>query len=523
MPTSSDPTLDSPTLQDRVEAAETALHNVALVHPDALALLEAGVGRIARALEAPAAVALIGDEHAGGYVRCAGCPPGAASDLLEWAPLHDDESLRPRTATGGVLADRLGHPHVLTLPIEGTAPGLFVLARDAPWTDAEEHAGARLAALFDTLWSWAEAEARFQRTVADLDDALFTFGYDGDRRAYAFVTPQAEALTGLDPDALLAGDADWADLVIEEDRAAFAAHDARLHAGHASRVDVRLRLDGGEVAWVSERATPSLDAVGRPVVGGLLADVTAQKEAEAQLDRARRVAERAAQTRMSFLRTMSHELRTPLGAIRGFAQILVEEAAGLADAPPEIAEFAGTICEASDRALRLVSDLLDLSRLETGALDLRNVAVDLGAVVAEVTQRYAAGLAERGIDLAAEAPTAPAVVTGDPARIEQVVDQLLSNAVRFTPEGRVATRLATLDGEVRLEVEDTGIGIADDVLESIFEPFVQEDVRVNREFEGTGLGLAIAARLVRQMGGQLEARSVKGEGAVFTLSLPAAA
>ncbi len=442
---------------------------------------------------------------------------------MEW-DLIEVETQRPMTTTGGELAEWLGHPFILTLPVEGAAPGLFVLARDEPWGDPEEHAGVRLAALFDTLWSWAEAESRFQRTVADLDDALFTFGYDdAGRRTYSFVTPQVEAITGLDPDVLLAGDADWADFVVEDDREAFEAHDARLRSGQPSRLDVRLRLDGGELVWVSERATPHLDAVGRPVAGGLLADVTAQKEAEAHLDRARRVAERAAQSRMSFLRTMSHELRTPLGAIRGFAQILTEEAAGLAEAPPEIAEFAGTISDASERALRLVSDLLDLSRLETGAIDLRDVAVDLGAIVAEVGRRHEGPLTERGVGFRIEAPSAPAVVMGDPARIEQVVDQLISNAARFTSEGAVTVRLTVQDDEVRLEAEDTGIGVADDVLESIFEPFVQEDVRVNREFNGTGLGLAIAARLVRQMHGSLTARSVKGEGSTFTLVLPAAA
>lgn len=508
-------------LQDRVEASETALRNVALAQPDALVLLEAGIIRVAAALGAEASVALIGDDD-DGFVRCAACPPHVAPDLLEWAP--DVDAIRqPTVLSDGPLAGRLEHPHVLALPVAGAAPGLFVLARDAPWTDDEVHAGGRLVALFDTLWSWSEAEARFQRTVADLDDALFTFGLDPDgRRDYAFVTAQAEALTGLDPDAILAGDADWVDLVVDDDREAFAAHDARLRDGHASRVEVRLRLADGDVVWVSERAAPSLDAVGRPVAGGLLADITAQKEAEAQLDRARRVAERAAQARMAFLRMMSHELRTPLGAIRGFAQLLSEEVDALADAPPEVSEFAHTICEASDRALRLVADLLDLSRLETGALDLRDSAVDLVPVVETVTARYAGALDTHGVALRVEAPPDAAVALGDPARIEQVVDQLVSNAARFTSKGAVAVRLAADGGEVRLEVEDTGIGIADDALETIFEPFVQEDARVNREFEGTGLGLAIASRLARQMGGRLEATSAKGQGSTFALALPAA-
>ena len=511
-------------LADRVSAAEAALRNVALGRPGVLALLEAGTARIGEALGAQTALALVGEDLSDAFVRCACWPPDAAVDLVEVDARAVPALVAPSpsASASGPLAEALGGRAVLVVPVASAVPGAFVLARPRAWTSAHVVAAGRLAALFGTLWAWSEAEARFQRTVADLDDALFTFHDDGGRRAYAFVTPQVEALTGLDPDALLAGDADWAALVVPEDRAAFEAHGARLRAGDASRVEVRLRLDGGEVVWVSERATPSTDAAGRPVAGGLLADVTAQKEAEAQLDRARRIAERAAQARMAFLRMMSHELRTPLGAIRGFADLLVEEAAALDGAPPEIPEFAATIRDASTRALRLVTDLLDLSRLETGALDLSHVPVDLGALARAVAARYADGLRQRGVALAVDVPADAVTVQADPARAEQVVDQLVSNAARFTPSGSVRVRLAVAGGTARLSVEDTGVGIADDALDAVFEPFVQEDGRVNRDYGGTGLGLAIASRLARQMGGTLEAVSAKGRGSTFTLTLPLA-
>lgn len=512
-------------LRDRIDAAETALRNVALGRPNVLELLEAGAERIGDALGAGVAVALIGEALSDDYVRCAVWPPATPVALVDLAAgdWPDLQAGRAVVADRRFVAEGVGLPHVLLLPIQGSVSGTFALGRTAPWRADEGAAGERLAVLFSTLLAWSESEARFQRTVADLDDALFTFGHEPDgRRAYVFVTPQAEAIAGLDPDAIMAGDADWAALVVEEDRPAFAVHDARLRAGEPSRVDVRLRLEEGDVVWVCERATPSVDAAGRPVAGGLLSDVTAQKEAEAQIERARRAAERAAQTRMAFLRTMSHELRTPLGAIRGFAELLGEEVTALDGAPPEIAEFAGTIRDASDRALRLVGDLLDLSRLETGALDLQDVPLDLRAVVEAACSRYRSGLECQGVGLRVEAPAEPAVVLGDPARVDQIVDQLLSNAAKFTPSGAVAVRLAASEGRVRLEVEDTGVGIAADVLESMFEPFVQEDARVNRAFEGTGLGLAIASRLADRMGGRLEARSVKGEGSTFTLTLPAA-
>ena len=511
---------DAPSLAARTDAAEAALRNVALSRPNALALLEAGVARLGEALAAQAAVALVSEALSDAYVRCAVWPSGARVDLVE-VSARDVPALsapRPTTLEGGVLAG-LGHPHVLVVPVEGAAPGAFVLARDDAWTDACLAAAGRLGALFGTLWAWADAEARFQRTVADLDDALFTFGHaDDGRRVYAFVTPQVEALTGLDPDALLAGDADWSRLVASEDRAAFQAHDARLRAGEPSRVEVRLRVHD-ETVWISERATPSVDAAGRPVAGGLLSDVTAQKEAEAQLDRARRIAERAAQTRMAFLRTVSHELRTPLGAIRGFADLLVQETTGLAGVPPEVAEFAGTIFDASGRALRLVTDLLDLSRLETGSFDLTCVPVDLGATARAVSARYAADLAARGVSLDLDVAAEPVTVQADPVRVEQVLDQLVSNAAQSTPAGRVTVRLVAEAGRARLSVVDQGAGLDEDRLDAVFEPFAQDGGLAHDLADG-GLGLALASRLAQQMGGALRVASVVGEGSAFTLTLP---
>ena len=503
-------------LQERVDVAEAALHALARSRPGLLALLEAAAADVGRALAADAVVALVGGAGER-FTRCAVWPPDAAPALVT-AALPDSGGGVAEVAAPPVLA-ALGADHALALAVEGEVPAVLVVGRGRPWRPADRAAAERLAALLTTLWGWAEAEDRFARTVADLDDALFTVAHGADgRRCYAFLSAQAEALTGLDPDAVLAGDADWADLVHDDDRAAFAAHDARLRAGEPSAVDVRVRV-GGEVVVLRERATPSRDAAGRAVAGGLLADVTAQHEARDQVERARRLAERAAHTRMSFLRTMSHELRTPLGVIRGFAELLAHEVEGL-DAPPEVAEFSDTIQEAADRALRLVSDLLDLSRLETEAAELQAVPVALGPVLEAVASRHRPALAERGVRLSVEVEDAAAL--GDPARVEQVLDQLLSNAAKFTERGAVSVSVSAGGGAVRVEVADTGVGMAADALDAVFEPFVQGDARVNRQFEGTGLGLAIARRLVEQMGGGLAATSVEGEGSTFTLTLPSA-
>ena len=521
----SDP-LPADPLEVRVAAAEAALQQAALGRPDALALLETTVARLAGAFEAQTGAAFVGVGEGEAFVRCAVVTADAVpeiEDLAPWPGLCADAAvLTPGTPAAADLLVAFGADHALSLPIRGAAPALIVLARDAPFSEAERLAGARLAALFSTLWAWTDAEARFQRTVADLDDALFTFGHDAEgRRAYAFVTPQAEALTGLDADALLAGDADWVALVHPDDRAAFDAHDARLRRGEASRVDVRLALPGDETVWVSERATPGVDAAGRPTASGILSDVTAQKHAEATLDHARRVAERAADARMAFLRLMSHELRTPLGAIRGFAELLAEEVEALPEAPSVVAEFTQTIGDAAARALRLVSDLLDLARLETASLDVSRTPVDLVPLARVAAARVAPDLAARGVALCVEAPDA-VVVLADAARTEQILSQLLANAAAFTSRGRITVRVETDGDGATVAVTDTGAGMDEVFLEALFEPFAQEDVRVNRDREGTGLGLAIARRLAEAMDGHLSAASVKGEGSTFRLALPRA-
>ena len=512
-------------LAERVERAEEALRTAALGGPNALELLEATCQQLHVAFDATAALALV--QADGRYVRCAAAPPGASPAFAEvdaawWPAVRLGRSVvvaRGEPAADALLAE-LDCPCGLILPFTGAAEGVFVLSRGTAWTAAERIAAERIAALVSTLGAWAEADARFRRTVADLDDALFTAEHvEGGGRSYLFVTPQVEAATGLDPDAIQAGDADWADLVVEADRAAFAAHDARLRAGERSRVEVRLAV-GGETVWVRERASPSVDAAGRLVSGGLLSDITAEREAAARLEEARAIAERTAAARMGFLRMMSHELRTPIGAVRGFAELLADEVAELDGAPEVVDEFVETIRASSDRALTLVTDLLELSRLETGGVDLRADRVDLGAALAAALPPARAALAD-GVTLAVEAPR-PVVALGDAARVENALARLLDNAVRFTSEGAVTVTLSEADGRARVAVRDTGIGMSADFLPSAFDPFTQEDSRVNREYDGSGLGLAIARRLAEHMDGTVTAESTPGEGSTFTLELPVA-
>jgi PAS domain S-box-containing protein len=531
-------------LRARYDEAELALRNAALTSPDGLAFLERTVALLGRTAGADRACALLAGD--GETLVSVTVWTNRAADLLE--PIELDPAAWPALQAGRTVRAGAGTTGQASLPgVSGTA--LLVPFRDNPegeregkrigaflleridlaqaWERAEALALGRLASLFETLWAWTAAEARYRQTVADLEDGLFSFAYDLDgRRRYAFVTPQFETLTGCLTDGLIGKEppsVEWPDLVHDDDRAAFEAHEAALRAGDPSRLVYRLRRPAdGAVRWLRESATPGRSPSGRPVVGGLVSDVTDQQRAEATLVQAKLAAERASEAKTAFMATMSHELRSPLGAVRGFAELLAEEvreaAEGGAAVPAAVEEFAGVIAENARRALRLVHDLFDLSRLETGTLDLRRMPVALHPVVERVLLRYRAEAEAKGLALRFDPAGGDPVVLADPDRVEEVVAHLVSNAVKFTEAGGV-TLATALDGEaVRLVVEDTGIGIAEEYLGRLFEPFSQEDYRLNRAYGGSGLGLAITRRLLDGMGGTIRVESAKGKGSRFVVA-----
>jgi signal transduction histidine kinase len=173
------------------------------------------------------------------------------------------------------------------------------------------------------------------------------------------------------------------------------------------------------------------------------------------------------------------------------------------------------IGENSERALHLVQRLFDLSRLETGSLALRSVPVELHPAIERVIARYDEPAITRGLVLRFLPAEAEPVLLADPERVEEVVDHLVSNAVKFTEYGEVTVTTAVSDTAVRLVVEDTGVGIDEAFLPGLFEPFSQEDYRLNRSHGGAGLGLAVARRLIDGMGGTIAVESRKNEGTRF--------
>ena len=245
------------------------------------------------------------------------------------------------------------------------------------------------------------------------------------------------------------------------------------------------------------------------------------RERTRQLELARDEAESANRAKSAFLATVSHELRTPLNAIIGFSAILLDES--VCTLPGEQRRQLQIVNDAGRHLLDLIKDILDISSIEAGQLVIHVEAVLLPPVLTEQVESMQTLAAERRLELRADATGEPVDVLADPVRLRQVLRNLISNAIKFTDKGSITVRHRVLDDMVRVEVEDTGIGISQVDMESLFNPFERVgDHNARRMRPGTGLGLAISRRLVESMDGAIGCESVDGKGSVFWFSLPLA-
>ena len=250
----------------------------------------------------------------------------------------------------------------------------------------------------------------------------------------------------------------------------------------------------------------------------VVTDITEQLEFTRREAEARRHAEAASRAKSEFLANMSHEIRTPLNGVLGMVQVMSRDA--LADEQRERLEVIGS---AGHALLSILNSVLDISKIESGKLELEDGPFDLGETVDLVVAAYAPLAAQKQVSLEVELPVeSRGVWRGDGVRLRQVLYNLISNAVKFTAEGTIRLTVAPTGDGLAFQISDTGLGVPADKLELIFDKFTQADASTTRRFGGTGLGLAICRELVRLMGGELDVVSEEGRGSTFAFAIPLA-
>lgn len=361
--------------------------------------------------------------------------------------------------------------------------------------------------------------SRERKVLRALIDNVPDFMYVKDEQCRFLVANLAVAkqMGAKSPDELL-GKTDFDFYPADLAKTFFEDEQRVIRAGQAEINREETGLDSyGNVSQVMTTQVPLHDKNGRVTgLAGIGRDITHLKRAQAEMQRAREVAEAASRAKSEFMANMSHEIRTPLNGVLGMTDLALGT-----ELTAEQREYLETVKMSGDSLLTVINDILDFSKIEAGRIDLEAIDFNLRDLLESTLKTLAVRADEKGLELLCEvAPEVPEMVSGDSSRLRQIVVNLVGNAIKFTHSGEVALKVqpeagAGKDSLFRFSVTDTGIGIRQDKLQLIFDPFSQADTSTTRKYGGTGLGLTISARLAGMMGGKIWVESEEGRGSQF--------
>jgi cell cycle sensor histidine kinase DivJ len=362
--------------------------------------------------------------------------------------------------------------------------------------------------------------AQMYRFLADnAMDLITRHAPDGSIR---YASPAAMALLGVEPDSLV-GLAPTAMVHPDDLKSMQSVFVRASYFGRAASAEIRLRRKNGTYIWTEIRCRPATRADGKNNMVAITRDISERKANDLALIEARDMAEAANRSKSRFLANMSHELRTPLNAIIGFSEVMTHEMFGTLGSPRYV-EYARLIHESGGHLLELINGVLDMSKIEAGKFEIAEETFDFSAIAREALRFVKMPAERKGVVLKAAIAQSAASMFADRRAIKQILINLLSNGIKFTPKGgEVRVTAVRRDGGIEIAVADTGVGISQADLDRLGQPFEQVENEHVRSQEGTGLGLALVRALASMHGGEAVIESTLGEGTIIRVRLPHAA
>ncbi len=396
----------------------------------------------------------------------------------------------------------------------------WLQAELTPWRDATGEIGGLIITSHDitemveALESTARSEERLKLAMEIADIHVWEMDY----RRKELVKEGAEDTFFTEPKTFEELSRDiWSTIDPRDVPGVQAQWERHIEHGEPYQPEYRVIRNDDKEIWVQGSVIYLQDEDHRPLrMIGAMQNITHRKAAEHALLQAKEEAESATRAKSAFLATTSHEIRTPLNGVLGMAQAMA-----MGDLAEHQRERLDVIRQSGESLLAILNDVLDLSKIEAGKLELEQAEFDIDETASGALGAFAATAQAKGLDFKLKVqPAARGVYRGDSVRVRQILYNLVSNALKFTERGGVAVTVSRRRGTLRLVVSDSGIGVAADKLAKLFQKFEQADASTTRRYGGTGLGLAICRDLAQLMGGAISAKSAPGEGATFTVDLP---